>query len=796
MSMSGHTQRFSLTPPTRRVPHLRRGAGPRLPRGAGAWLRLAAVVAAAGGIVAVVATGVVAGMALAFSRHLPDVSTLYAPPSEATRVYAVTGEVIASLFRENREFVPLDEIPLSLRQAVIAIEDERFYRHRGVDVRGTLRALWRNLLAGEIREGGSTITQQLARAVFLTQKRVLSRKVAEMMLALEIERRLTKDEILERYLNQVYFGNGAYGVELASQVYFGKPARRLTLAESALLAGIIRAPSVYNPFRNLPQALERQQVVLRRMAELGYLTDEQAQAAREQPVRLAEERNAGLLGIRAPYFVSYILPALLRRYGEDAVYSGGLRVYTTVDPRLQAAAEKAVRAGLDEARRQNLRVSQGALVALDPATGAIRAMIGGYDFAQSQFNRAWQARRQPGSAFKPFIYATALARGIPPTRIIVDEPVTYEIRGTVRPEDRLWTPRNYDGTFRGPVTLRYALEHSINIPAIKTLAEVGPQAVIDTARRMGITSPLEPVLSLALGTNEVTPLEMASAYGALATLGIHAEPFGIVKVVDREGRVLEEHTPRRRLALSADVAYVLTDLLKGVILRGTGTAAQIGRPAAGKTGTTDDYRNAWFIGYTPRLVAAVWVGNDDNTPMRRVVGGTVPVRIWAAFMRVAVADLPAEDWAPPEGVVVATVCGTSGRLATSQCADPRREVFVRGTEPTEYDISPPPAEDTGPAGAAVPLTLTSPAQGQAVSSPFVIEGLTHPDAVVSLRVAVRGGGTSETTAETRIPVTNDGRFAYLFRPPLRQSGVRYVITVTATAPDGARATATLTVIER
>jgi penicillin-binding protein 1A len=744
--------------------------------------------------VAVVAAGVVVGMALAFARNLPDVSTLYAPPSEATRIYAATGEVIASLFRENREFVPLDEIPLSLRQAVIAIEDERFYRHRGVDARGTLRAVWRNLLAGEVREGGSTITQQLARAVFLSQKRVLSRKVAEMMLALEIERRLTKDEILERYLNQVYFGNGAYGVELASQVYFGKPARHLTLAESALLAGIIRAPSVYNPFHNLPLALERQRVVLRRMAELGYLTPEQARTAAAQPVRLAAERNAGLLGIRAPYFVSYILPALLQRYGEDVVYSGGLRVYTTVDPRLQALAEKAVRAGLDEARRLNLNVSQGALVALDPATGAIRAMIGGYDFSSSQFNRAWQARRQPGSAFKPFIYATALARGIPPTRIIVDEPVSYEIRGA-RPADRIWTPRNYDGTYRGPVTLRYALEHSINIPAIKTLAEVGPQAVIDTARRMGITSPLEPVLSLALGTNDVTPLEMASAYGTLATLGIRAEPFGILKVVDRDGQVLEEHTPRRQLALSADVAYVLTDLLKGVILRGTGTAASIGRPAAGKTGTTDDYRNAWFVGYTPQLVAAVWVGNDDNTPMRRVVGGTVPARIWAAFMRAALADRPAEDWTPPEGVVVATVCGTTGRLATSQCPDPRREVFVRGTEPTEYDVSLA-AADNGPAGAVVPLTITRPVPGQVVSSPFVVEGFTDPDALVAVRVEVRGGSVRQTTVETRIPVTTDGRFAYLFRPAAQLSGVQYVITVTAVLPGGGQATTTLTVRER
>src|SRR2546425_1076328 len=654
-------------------------------------------------------SGVVAGMALAFNRRLPDVSSLYSPPDEATRIYGANNELIASLYRENRASVPLDGIPKELRQAVIAVEDDRFYQHHGVDFRGTLRAVLHNLLAGEVVEGGSTITQQLARNMFLTQRRLVSRKLAEMMLALEIERRLTKDEILERYLNQVYFGNGAYGVEMAARVYYGKSAGDLNLAESSMLAGIIRSPSVATPFQNLELAKERERTVLRRMADLGYITPKQADGAAVQSIKLSQEGNAGLIGIRAPYFVSYILPYLLERYGEDLVYNGGLRVYTTLDPKMQAAAEKAIRAGIDQAQKDKLEVTQGAMM------------------------------------------------------------------------------------------MREALEQSINIPAIKTINEVGPQAVVDYAKRMGITSALQPNLSLALGTNDVTLMEMASAFGTLATLGVHADPIAILRVTDREGRVLEERTSRRTLALGADIAYMMTDLLKGVILRGTGTAANIGRPAAGKTGTTDDYHNAWFIGFTPYLTTAVWVGNDDNTPMNRVVGGTVPARIWGAYMKVAVQDTPPEDWQRPDGVVNATVCGTSGMLATSRCSNPRTEVFLRGTEPTEFDVSTPstpPPDGTSTVVVSIPLSITAPAQGQVVSSPFMIEGATDPNATVSLSVIVQGSFMKINVAETRVPVTNDGHFSYLFRPALHVSGVQYVITVTATSSGGGRASTTLIVKEQ
>jgi len=746
-------------------------------------------------LVAVLAAGAIFGMALAFATKLPDISALYAPPSEATRVYASNGELIASLYRENRDTIPLAEIPTALQQAVIAIEDERFYQHHGVDLRGTARAMWRNLLAGELREGGSTITQQLARSVFLTQKRQFSRKLAEIMLAVEIERRLTKAEILERYLNQVYFGQGAYGVEMAARVYFGKHARELDLAESALLAGLIRAPTVYSPHQSPELAKARQRVVLTRMMELGYLTPRQAAQTAGQPLRLTAEGSAGLIGIRAPYFVSYILPYLLERYGEEVVYNGGLRVYTTLDVRMQAAAEKAVRQGIEQAERQRLKVSQGALVAIEPETGFIRAMIGGYDFAQSQFNRAWQAHRQPGSAFKPFIYTAAVANRMTTTRRILDEPVRYEIVGATEKE-RIWEPKNYDGKFRGEVTLRTALEQSINIPAIKTLAEIGPQTVIEYARRMGITTPLRPHLSLALGTPDLTPLEMASAYGTLAAMGVHAEPIAVRRITASDGQVLEDNLPRRDLVLSADVSYLMIDLLKGVILRGTGRAAEIGRPAAGKTGTTDDYRNAWFIGFTPQLSAAVWVGNDDNTPMRRVVGGTVPARIWREFMRAALEATPPEDWSRPDGVVEVTVCAPSGLLATGACAHPRREVFIRGTEPTEYDYGAADGAEATRVTGPVPLQILTPRGGQGVSSPFAIEGVTVPGVTVTLSILAQGGFLRVQVAETNLPVTGEGRFNYVFRPSLRIAGVRYLLTITATTADGARSTATLTVTER
>ncbi|MDR7416974.1 MAG: penicillin-binding protein 1A [Armatimonadota bacterium] len=728
----------------------------RRPRGRARWVVVGSALLAS---LSVASLAGVAALLLAARASLPDVSVLYHPPSQATRIYAANGELIASLYRENRVYVPLSAIPRVLQQAVIAIEDERFYRHRGVDAIGVARALWVNLTRNRILEGGSTITQQLARTLFLTPERTLTRKLHEMLLALEMERHLTKDEILERYLNQVYFGNGAYGVEMAAQVYFNRRVGELGLPEASLLAGLIQAPSRYDPFRNFPAAKRRQEQVLRKMVEVGFLSEEQAQAALRAPLGLRRTPvNAGLVGIRAPYFVSYLLPFLLQRYGEERVYRGGLRVYTTLDVRLQELAQRIIAQGIAEARGS--RVSQGALVALDPRTGHIKAMVGGVDFHRSQFNRAWQARRQPGSAFKPFIYVTALEHGASPEDILRDEPVRYRVPGFGE-----WQPKNYDRTYWGPLSLRRAVEHSRNVPAVRVLAELGPQAVIETARRMGIQSDLRPNLSLALGTSEVTVLEMASAYGTLAANGVHAQPMAIIRVTDAAGRVLDEFSPERRLALRPEVAYTMTDILRGVILRGTGRAADIGRPAAGKTGTTDDYRNAWFVGYTPDLVAAVWVGNDDNTPMRGVVGGTVPARLWARFMREALVNRPPVDFPRPEGVPAPGEPGPAGR-----------------TGPEE--------------GSGHVVKLHAPAAGDSVSSPFEVAGKTTPGSRVRVVVTLEGGATPVLLRDEWLSAGPDGTFRLTVGSPLGFLGARYVITVTAWSPGGAQATAGVTVTER
>jgi penicillin-binding protein 1A len=740
------------------------------------------------GVAVLLALGIAAGVTVALGRQVHDVSRLYAPPSQATRIYAENGELIASLFRENRQIVPLTDIPPVMRQAVVAIEDERFFSHRGVDPRGILRALWRNVREGEVVEGGSTITQQLARNLFLSQERTATRKIAEILLALEIERRLTKEEILERYLNQVYFGQGAYGVEMASRVYFGKPVKQITLPEAALVAGLIRAPSIYSPYRHMALAKTRQETVLSRMAALGYISGAEAARARSAKTVLAPASNTGLLGIRAPYFVSFIMTKLLETYGEDLVYKGGLQVYTTIDIRMQAIADAAVRKGIESAKKRRLNASQGALVALDPATGMIRAMIGGVDFASSQFNRAWQARRQPGSAFKPFVYTTAIARGIPPTRIIDDSPVTYHIPGA-----KDWTPKNYDGTFSGPLTLRRALERSVNVAAAKMIFELGPQRVVETARAMGIESPLQPVLSLALGSADVTPLEMARAFATLANGGLRTTPYAIWKVTDARGKVLEEHRPRREVAIAPEVAYVMVDLLKGVVQSGTGRAADIGRPAAGKTGTTDDYRNAWFIGFTPNLVTAAWVGNDDNSPMNRVVGGMVPAEIWAAFMKRATAPLPADDWNPPDGVVVTTVCADTWKLATPDCADPRREVFTRESAPQPGDSGAAPDQSNGPVVAVVPLTIRRPSDGSRVTPPFKIEGNSASGAMVTIVIVAHGKGGGAQAAEVAMQTSSLGDFSYEFRPPTRLPGAKYIITVSSLGLNGGRASRVVTV---
>jgi penicillin-binding protein 1A len=756
-------------------------------------------------LVAVV--GVLAGTAIAISGHLPAVDALYTPPSEATRIYAADGQLIASLYQENRASVALARIPQTLRRAVIDTEDAAFYHHHGISLRGVLRASFRNVRERGLAEGGSTITQQLARNLFLTNEKALGRKVAEILLAIQIERRLTKDEILERYLNQVYFGQGAYGVEAAAEVYFGKSVKDLTLPESALLAGLIRAPSYYSPYDHLDRAKIRRAEVLQRMLDLGDINRKQKQQSEAAPVRLAEKGNLGYVGIRAPYFVSYILPPLLQRYGEEVLYKGGLRIYTTLDLSLQAQADAVVRAGIDDAKKQRLNAHQGAMVVIDPQTGFIRAMIGGYDFRASQFNRAWQAHRQPGSAFKPFTYTTAVARGIPLTTMLEDAPISFPLPG-----GKTWEPKNFDLKWHGWITMRYALENSINVATIRLEERVGPKAVVETARRMGIQSRLDPVLSLTLGSADVTLLEMTSAYGVFASGGVRAVPMAVLKVTDSTGKVLEENVPQRTVVLSPEVTYVMIDLLKGVVKRGTGVAANIGLPQAGKTGTADDFRNAWFIGFTPSLVTGVWVGNDDDSPMNHVVGGGLPSKIWAGFMKQALAQMEHKDWQRPPNVIEATWCATPGTPAGADCPEPRGELFIKGTEPEGGDPARAPAPQSGPgpspqpgpspapavpAGApsagtpapvapggtvgALPLRVTAPRDHASVTAPFTIRGTTRAGATVHIAVQVTSGFLNLQVADVYSPVDAQGNFSYLFEPTVKPAGATFTITVNAIA---------------
>jgi len=732
-------------------------------------------------------TGLLAGAALAISGHLPRVDALYSPPSEATRIYAADGQLIASLYQENRASVALADIPETLRRAVIDTEDAAFYRHPGISLRGVLRASFRNVRERGLAEGGSTITQQLARNLFLTNEKALGRKIAEMLLAIQIERRLTKDEILERYLNQVYFGQGTYGVEAAAEVYFGQPVKALTLPESALLAGLIRAPSYYSPYDHMDRARIRRTEVLQRMLDLGDITPQQMRAAESAPIRLADKGNVGFIGVRAPYFVSYILPALLQRYGEEVLYKGGLRIYTTLDLALQAQADAAIRQGIDAGLKQHLDAHQGAMVVLDPQTGYVRAMIGGYDFRESQFNRAWQAHRQPGSAFKPFTYTTALLRGIPLTTVLEDEHITYALPNG--PTGEVWEPKNFEEKFHGRVTMRYALENSINVASIHLEEMVTPEAIVATAHRLGIQSRLEPNLSLTLGSADVTLLELASAYGVFASGGVRAAPMAVLRVTDSHGKVLEDNVPQRTVVLSPQVAYVMIDLLKGVVKRGTGTGANIGIPEAGKTGTADDYRNAWFIGFTPSLVTAVWVGNDDDSPMNKVVGGGLPARIWAAFMKQATEHMQTTDWQRPAGVVEATVCGTPGLPPGPDCADRRTELFLKGTEPEGGEIHPPaPAAPVPSAGGSLPLTVTAPRDRSQVSVPFLVQGSTRVGARVHITVQVTSGFLSVQVADVLAVLDDAGHFRYLVNPAIKPPGATLTITVTAVAGQESRAT--------
>lgn len=680
-------------------------------------LRIFAVVVL---LIVLFAAGSVAGIVAAYSRNLPDISRMADyQPARSTRVYARDGSLLATLYKENRIWVPIAHIPQSVRDAFIANEDHNFYHHHGVDFGGIVRAGVADLVHKHIEQGASTITQQLARGLFLTDKQTISRKVQEALLAMEIERYYTKDEILERYLNLIYLGSGAYGVDAAAHTYFGRGVEKLTLGQSALLAGLVAAPSDYSPYVNLQLARERQRHVLDRMAQSGYITQDQADAAYRAPLELAGERPAGLQGFRAPWFTTYAIAQLEHEFGKQAAYEGGLQVYTTVDPRMEKLAQEAVDWGVKEGKLEGIGADQAALVALRPSTGEIVAMIGGTHFSlDNQFNRAWQAHRQPGSSFKVYVYTAAIDSGMPPTTVIDDSPVSYPMG-----DGTTWSPMDDDNRFMGAITLRTALAQSRNVVAVKLLEEVGVDRVIQYAHRMGISSPLEPNLSLALGTSVITPLDQATGYATLANQGIHiaSSPFRVVK--DSLGNpVLDNQFPEQTEVVSAGTAYIMTTMMEDVINHGTGYPnAIIGRPAAGKTGTTSDFRDAWFVGFTPDLVAAVWIGNDNYHPMNESYGGNIPARIWSRFMKGALKNVAKHDFVfPGEEVKKIASCGRSygqyeyylsGTEPLSPCGrpqTPKQAIFGGpvGKSNSSDDLPPPPTFSPPPT--APPVDPTQP----------------------------------------------------------------------------------------
>ena len=647
-------------------------------------------------------------------------------PGSGSRVLSAEGELLGVVATENREFVPLEQIPKALQEAAVATEDRDFYGHIGISPRGIMRAALHDIIARGARQGGSTITQQLARNIFLSQERTITRKVAEAILALQLERAYTKPEILELYLNQIYLGEGAYGVQVAAKTYFGKDVNQLSVAECAMLVGLAKRPEYYSPFEDATRGRERRDLVLTKMREEGYLNEEQMARAKAEPLQLAKSRKPlGMAAYRAPYFTNYVLRQVAAQYGSDALYRGDLVIHTTLNLEMQEAAEEAVAWGLEQAQnRGHFDVHQLALVAVDTRTGAIKAMVGGVDYKKSQYNLAVQGGRQPGSAFKPFVYTAALLAGYTPDSIVNDSPVRY-------PNGRggWWSPRNYDGKYWGPMKFKTALAHSRNVPAVKVAEMVGIASVIEVAKQLGIKHQMDPVLPTAIGCCDASPLEMAEAYAVFATRGMKTESYAIQKIVDARGRTLEEHTPYTWRALDEGVAAQMVDMLGDVIKYGTGagTKAYFKLPAAGKTGTSSDYMDAWFVGFTDDLCAAVWAGNEPPRTMgRRAAGAAIPAPVWARFMAKAqpvmlaaraekprehVVEISPDEQPTPktpeemgqpspgtggeastqegggqagaDNVVTKMICPSSGMLAGPYCPDPREVSYdlSAGSEP-------------------------------------------------------------------------------------------------------------------
>lgn len=589
----------------------------------------------------VVAGGLV-GLAISF-RNLPDVRQIKNFfPSETTYIYDIKGKLLTSIHGEaNREVVSLDKVSPHLKRAVLASEDGHFYDHHGINPTGVGRAIVVNMVAGGVKEGGSTITMQLVKNLFLSQKRAFTRKLAEAVLAIRLEQILSKNEILEMYLNQVYWGHNNYGVQTAARSYFNKSAEYLTLAESAMMAGLIQAPEEFSPFASIKLAKQKQKEVLGRMIELGWISQKEYDDALKQPIKLGKIRS--FQGSASPYITNTVAQELAKKFGRDALLKGGMRVQTTVDAKFQAMAEETVKDWHQKLQSQGLAKNQMALVAIDPRTHFVKALVGGVDYKVSEFNRATQAQRQPGSSFKPFVYYAAFATGkYAPDSTVLDAPVGYQ-------DGNGWYyPKNYDSKFAGSMSIRTALAQSRNIPVIKLGKAVGMNKVIETCRTLGIMSPMEPVTSLPLGAIGVTPLEMASAYATFANYGWQSPPTVIVRITDSVGNVILDNTPRQKQVLDPWASAAIIDVMQSAITEGTGRNAAIGRPAAGKTGTTSSEKDIWFVGTVPQLTTAVWVGRDDNKQLASgATGGVIVAPIWRDFMTKALNGIPVEKFKSP-----------------------------------------------------------------------------------------------------------------------------------------------------
>lgn len=748
-------------------------------------------------LVIVLVLGTATGAYLALIRGIPRIEEIKDyRPSQSTKVFADDDAMIGEFRIEKGEYVPFSRIPEQMIRAVVSVEDSRFWYHRGVDYLAIARALFKDIREGRIKEGASTITQQLAKVVFLSPERTVLRKIREAVLASRIERNLSKEDILELYLNRIYFGHGAHGVEMASRAYFGKSISEVNLSEAALLGGLIKAPSRYSPYSNLEKAKERQRIVLKRMAEEGYITEEDAEKAYNEPLYLSSAKHQDAT---PNYFLEYVRKYLEDKYGEEVTYKGGQKVYTTLNRQVQSAAVDSLQEGLRELdKRQGYRgplghkeidpaeasragtnrgrvaltrgdimtatvlsvspteaavmtrgiqgklfakdaiwakkiidekgnvikhyrnpklssilhpgdiimvmvrdtagktpvfsleqepLVQGAVLAIEPATGYIRAIVGGYDFNRSEFNRATFAKRQAGSAFKPIVYATAMDAGYTPASIVVDDPLLYESE-----QFGDWEPENYDEKYHGATRLREALIHSRNIVTVKLLQKIGVDSVTEFARNLGITGPFPRNLTLALGSLSTSPLELTTAFAAFANGGLRMTPIGIKYVIGADGSVLENNQPDGVRIMSPQTAFLVTSMLEDVVKRGTGWRARaLGRPVAGKTGTTNEYYDAWFIGFTPELAAGVWVGFDTiRTLGDEETGSRAAAPVWVSFMKEALKHVSSPDagqqgrrFPIPDGIVTAVIDPLTGLLATNE-SEKMVEFFKEGTVPSEY----------------------------------------------------------------------------------------------------------------